>query len=327
MGSKLYLILSFLFSSLIVSAQSVQLNGKVVNEKNEPLPGVTVNVTGIRGITSDVEGRYRINLAPGKKYEIEFSAVGYAAKKVSDIEVGQGLDNELNVVLVVSSQNLEGVTVRASTRRQESTASLLNFQKNNTALSSGIAADFIRRTPDRNTGEVLKRVSGASIQDNKYVIIRGLSDRYNQALLNDAVMPSSEPDKKAFSFDIIPSAMIDNIIINKTATPDLPGEFAGGLVQINTKDIPNKDAISVGLSVGYNTQSTFKDFTSNPRNPTDWLGFDNGNRSISKQLASTSDYRLLTDAQKIEQTKTFPSNVQGRSKKGDSHYWIESVLV
>jgi hypothetical protein len=85
-------------------------------------------------------------------------------------------------------------------------------------MSSGLAADFIRRTPDRNTSDVLKRVSGASIQDNKFVVVRGLSDRYNQALLNNALMPSSEPDKKAFSFDVIPAAMIDNIIINKTAT-------------------------------------------------------------------------------------------------------------
>lgn len=315
MGSKLYLILPLILSSLFVSAQNIRLSGRIVNEKNEPLPGVTINIIGNKGITSDVEGRYSINLAPGNKYQIEFTAVGYAAKKVSDVEVGQGLDNELNIVMDVASQNLEGVTVRATTRRQESTASLLNFQKNNSALSSGIAADFIRRTPDRNTGEVLKRVSGASIQENKYVIVRGLSDRYNQALLNDALMPSSEPDKKAFSFDIIPSSMIDNIIINKTATPDLPGEFAGGLVQINTKDIPNKNAISLGFSVGYNTQSTFKNFTSNPRNSTDWLGFDNGDRSLPKGIVSTANYRSLTDEQKLEQTRTFPSNVYSEVEK------------
>ena len=96
-------------------------------------------------------------------------------------------------------------------------------------MSSGLAADFIRRTPDKNTGEVLKRVSGASIQDNRFVIVRGLSDRYNAAIINNAQLPSSEPDKKAFSFDVIPAALIDNIIINKTATPDLTGEFAGGV--------------------------------------------------------------------------------------------------
>ncbi len=304
----LTLLVAFL-SYTIASAQSINLTGKIVNNKNESLSGVSVKVVGGSGTTSDVEGRYRLSLAPGKRYELEFSTIGYAPKKVSEIEVGQTLDNELNIVLQVATQSMEGVVVRATTRRQESTASLLNFQRSNTALSSGLAADFIRRTPDKNTGEVLKRVSGASIQDNKYVIVRGLSDRYNQALINDAVMPSSEPDKKAFSFDIIPAAMIDNIIINKTATPDLPGEFAGGLVQINTRDIPARNYLSASISLGYNSQSTFKDFTSNSRNRTDWLGFDDGSRSLPAGIPSIPAYRSLSDQQKIEQTKTFPDDV------------------
>lgn len=298
-----------LLVATFIQAQTIKLSGKVVNEKNEPIAGVTVKITGGTGTSTDVEGRYSLTLVPGQKYELEFSAIGYAAKKVNEIEVGEKLDNELNLVLIAAAQNLEGVTVKATSRRQESTAALLNFQRNNTSLSSGIAADFIKRTPDKNTGEVLKRVSGTSIQDNKYVIVRGLSDRYNQALLNDAQMPSSEPDKKAFSFDIIPAVMIDNIIINKTATPDLPGEFAGGLVQINTKDIPTKNSLSVGISIGYNSQSTFKDFTSNPRKSTDWLGFDNGDRSLPSGMPSTTGYRSLTSEQKIERTKTFKGDV------------------
>jgi outer membrane receptor for ferrienterochelin and colicin len=109
-------------------------------------------------------------------------------------------DNNIDIVLEPSVKELEGIVIKSttSTRRQENTVAMLNFQRNNTALSSVMAADFIRQTPDKNTGEVLKRVSGASIQDNKYVIVRGLSDRYNQALLNDAPMPSSEPDKSIF---------------------------------------------------------------------------------------------------------------------------------
>jgi hypothetical protein len=96
-------------------------------------------------------------------------------------------------------------------------------------------------------------VSGASVQDNKFVIVRGLSDRYNSAMLNSALLPSSEPDKKAFSFDMFPAALIDNIIINKTATPEFTGEFTGGVVQVNTKDIPAKDVLTVGFGLGYNT--------------------------------------------------------------------------
>ena len=308
MTKKYFFILPLLFLSLFVSAQSIRLNGKVVNEKNEPVPGASVSVEGItRVIVADIEGRFSLNLETGKKYVITITSAGYNAKSVEDVEVKKGEEGNV-LTIVLENKSLDAVVVRTSVRR-ESTAALINFQKNNSSLSSGLAADFIRRTPDKNTGEVLKRVSGASIQDNKFVVVRGLSDRYNQALLNDAPMVSSEPDKKAFSFDIIPSAMIDNVIINKTATPDMPGEFAGGLVQINTRDIPNKSQLSVGLSVGYNTQSTFKDFTSNARNSTDWLGFDNGNRNLPKGIPSTVGYRKMTDAQKIEATKLFKGDV------------------
>lgn len=304
----LLLFIAVSFVSL-AHAQQLPFSGKVSDKANQPLAGVSVEVVGGDGVSTDVEGQFRLLLGSGKKYEIRFSAIGYETKLVTDVEVNAGVANELNVVLEEMRQEMAEVVVRAVSRNQESTHSLIMFQKNNTALSSGIAADFIRRTPDRNTGEVLKRVSGASIQDNKYVIIRGLSDRYNQALINNAVMPSSEPDKKAFSFDVIPAAMIDNIIINKTATPDLPGEFAGGIVQINTKDIPAKDFLSVGISLGFNTQSTFRDFISNPRNSTDWLGFDDGSRSLPSGLPSIAGFRMLSDAQKIEETKKFSDDV------------------
>ncbi len=313
MYPRLRLSLTFLFFSVfsVAFGQSQKLTGKVMNAKNEPLAGATISIAGTsRQVVADVEGKFYIALEPGKKYTLSISYIGYETKEVAEVDVTAAQENFLEIVLKQSSKsNLEGVVVKATSKRQETTNALLSFQKNNTAMSSGVAADFIRRTPDKNTGEVLRRVSGASIQDNKYVIVRGLSDRYNQALLNDAPMPSSEPDKKAFSFDIIPSSMIDNIIINKTATPDLPGEFAGGLVQIKTRDIPAKNSLSIGFSLGYNSQSTFKDFTSNGRNPLDWLGFDNGNRSLPGTIPSITGYRSLTDAQKIGQTKTFAGDV------------------
>jgi hypothetical protein len=291
-------------------AQTVKLTGKIVNDRNEPLPGVSVKVAeNNQGTTTNAEGTYSLSLAPGNKYTLLITAIGYESKSVSDVEVVAGQTNDLNVALDVAAKSETEVVVRSVTRRQESTNALLAFQKNNTSLSSGIAADFIRRTPDRNTGEVLKRVSGTSIQDNKFVVVRGLSDRYNQAFINNAPMPSSEPDRKAFSFDLIPSQMIDNIVINKTATPDLTGEFAGGLILIRTKDVPTKNLLSVNFSLGYNTQSTFKDFTSNKRNSTDWLGFDNGDRSLPASIPSITRYRSLTDADKIQLSKDFPGDV------------------
>jgi len=308
--------LLFILFSFSVSAQTYVFTGKVMNQRNEPVVGASVVVRpGNRAMVTDVEGRFSIQLEQGKKYSLQISAVSYVTKTIGEIEAGKDLDNHIDIVLQPAMKELEGVVVRGTTRRQENTAALLSFQRNNTALSSVLAADFIRQTPDKNTGEVLKRVSGASIQDNKYVIVRGLSDRYNQALLNDAPMPSSEPDKKAFSFDMIPAVMIDNIIINKTATPDLTGEFAGGLVQVNTRDIPSKSQLSVGLSLGYNTQSTFRDFVSNDRNALAWFGFDNGSRSLPAGIPGVSAYRAQTDEQKINSTRLFPDDVYAETTR------------
>jgi TonB-dependent receptor len=297
MLQRFTLFFTALFLTFNVLAQTtIKLSGRVLNEKNEPVSGATVLIEGTgKGNPADIEGRFSLNLEPGKKYTITISAVSYDTKKISDVEVGTNLDNTLEVVLLLSKKNeLGGVTVTASSRRQENTNALLSFQKNNTALSSGLAADFIRRTPDKNTGEILKRVSGASIQDNKFVIVRGLSDRYNAATINNAQMTSTEPDKKAFSFDVIPAALVDNIVINKTATPEFTGEFAGGLVQINTKDVPTKNFLNVGFSIGLNTQSAFKDFVSNERNKTDWLGYDDGTRSVPSAFPKNPQaYRIL----------------------------------
>jgi len=212
---------------------------------------------------------------------------------VEEIDPASLVDEPLVIVLEPKVTTGESIVIR-STRRQESTVALMTFQRTSSSMSSGLAADFIRRTPDKNTGEVLKRVSGASIQDNRFVIVRGLSDRYNAAMLNSAQLPSSEPDRKAFSFDMFPAALVDNIIIHKTATPEFTGEFSGGLVQVNTRDIPTKDVLTVGVGVGYNNQSTFKPFTSNARNQYDWLGFDDGTRRLPDSFpANARVYRGL----------------------------------
>jgi outer membrane receptor for ferrienterochelin and colicin len=316
---KLSLVFGLLIGFIFVSSaqQTLRLNGKVLNEKNEPVPSATIGLNGqSRQIAADVEGRFVLLLEPGKKYTISISAAGYLAKTLEEVEVKQGEDNSITIVLEQKGKLAE-VVVKSSVRK-ESTSATLNLQKNNTALSSVISADFIRRTPDKNTGEVLKRVSGASIQDNKFVVIRGLADRYNAALINNAQLPSSEPDKKAFSFDVIPSVLIDNIIINKTATPDLTAEFAGGLVQIQTKDVPGKDVLSVGISFGFNTQSAFRDFVSNQRGSTDFLGIDH-QRAIPAGFPGKDDYNALgklqnADQQKAGLSRLFSSNAYAQKQ-------------
>lgn len=307
----LLLLMTVLAAHLHGLAQSaVKLSGKVINTRNEPVPGATVTIEGTnKKAAADVEGRFSFQLETGKKYVLIVSSAGYSTKSVEDVTVSAD-ENANNISVVLENKSELGEVVVRTSVKKETTSALINLQRNNIAVSSGIAADLIRRTPDRTTGEVLKRVSGTSIQDNKFVIVRGLSDRYNAAFINNAQLPSSEPDRKAFSFDVIPSNMIDNIVINKTATPELTGEFAGGLIQVQTKDIPSKKFLSIGVQWGYNTNSTFKDFYSNPRTNTDWLGWDNGTRKFPSGFPATrQEYGQMPTNGQIEKSQLFQDDV------------------
>ena len=300
----LSLNLLLILGTLTVFAQQTgRISGKVVDSKTgETLIGLTVKVTNATlGASTDIEGRYALgNLNPGK-YDLTFSYIGYQTKNITGIEVLGGKVTNLDVIMEESSSMALDEVVITATLRQESISALYAQQKNSISISSGITSELIKRTPDRNTSDVLKRVSGASIQDNKFVIIRGLADRYNSSILNNAVLPSSEPDRKAFSFDIIPSNLIDRVVVNKTASPDLPGDFAGGVIQVITRDVPEENFLNASISFGSNSQTTFKDFTSNARNKYDFLGFDDGSRKLPAGFPSSfQTYNPLSNAEKAK---------------------------
>lgn len=312
MRTKSLLLLSpLLFFALITIAQTGKIAGKVLNAKNEPLAGVSIKIIGATGgATTDVEGRYTITLSAGKKYNIDFTAVGYNIKAISDIEVTAGQVTTLDITMEVTGKNLAGVTVTATrnTARRETVNSVIQFQKNTNTVASVVSAESIRRSPDRNTGEVLKRTPGASLIDGKFLVIRGLADRYNQAMLNGILLTSTEPDRKTFSFDIIPAPMIDNIIINKAFVPELPGEWAGGLIQVNTKDIPSKNFFNIQIGTGFNTQTFGKDFYKAKGGGLDWLGIDNGARGLPPSYTTKSGFNMMTQEQRNAVGKEMNNN-------------------
>ena len=290
MKQKIILLLFFVPAVLVTWAQGEGIiAGKIVDAKNSvAVAGATVTLQNGVARTSDVEGRFQVSL-PAGTYSVTVSAVGYAAKTITDVAVKASGVAELNVLLEPKVGEMTAVVVTASARR-ESVASVLSLQKNNASISDGISSEAIKKSPDKNIGEVLKRVSGTSIQDDKFVVVRGLSDRYNTALINGALLPSTEPDRRAFSFDIVPSSMIDNILINKTASPDLPGDFSGGLIQIQTKDIPFKSFLTLSASSGYNSISTGKPFRIGQLRNTDYLGFDDGTRLLPQNFPGRNRY-------------------------------------
>ena len=312
------LFFGILFMS-VASAQALKLSGKVVNEKNETLPAVSVKLNTGAGTTTNVDGGFSLTLNAGIKYQLTFTAIGYADKTVSDVEVLNGQPNELNIVLATSSKDLGNVvvTARASNARRETINSMIAFQKNTNTVAQVVSAEAIRRSPDRNTGEILKRVPGTSIQEGKYLVVRGLADRYNQAMLNGILLSSTEPDRKTFSFDIFPAPMIENIVINKAFVPEFPGEWAGGLVQVNTKDVPSRGFLNVQIGTNFNTQTINHDFFTYKGGNNDWLGYDDGTRALPGNFPHKSDFNLLNQQEKTAIGKNF-ENVWSTQKNSSN---------
>ncbi|WP_160716257.1 TonB-dependent receptor [Chitinophaga solisilvae] len=314
---QLWTLLLLFITNAAVAGDPAKITGKVTDKKTgDPLIGLTVLVSGTgKGAATDVDGRYNIPVQPGK-YTLEFKFMGYQAKVISEVTVTAGKTTYLDVVMEEpSSKKLQEVVI-TGTAKQESINALLTLQKNTSTVAQVVSAEAIRKSPDRNTAEVLKRVSGASMQEGKYLVVRGLADRYNQATVNGALMSSTEPDRKTFSFDLFPSNIVENIIINKAAVPELPGEFAGGLVQVNTKDIPSENFLTIMAGTGVNTGTTGKDFYSYKGGKRDWLGLDDGTRSIPGVFPATKNeyFDNYTTEQKIAVSKAFPNNWSTFSK-------------
>jgi len=175
--------------------------------------------------------------------------------------------------------------------KQETISSTINFQKKSLVILDIVSSESINKTPDANISGVLKRVGGASIQNDKFIIVRGLADRYNSVSLNGALIGSTEPDKKSFSFDLVPSNLVDNLTVTKTASPEITGEFSGGLVNIVTK-VPSRQIKQLSLGLGYGSLSTFNN------------GWKLNTTYLPNDFLSTKQFRSLpTDARRAESDK------------------------
>ena len=252
--------------------QMGRISGKVLSHLGSPLPGASVKVLqNNQTVQSSVDGSYSIDIKAGS-YTIEASYISFQTKRITEIEVTGGNSTNLNIVLNEATNTLSQVVVTGSYKK-ESIAGLLTQQKNAASVTDGISAEQIARTADNNIGQVLKRVSGVTTIDNKYVVVRGLSDRYNQAMVDGVVLPSTSMNRRNFSFDVVPQELVSNVVINKTATPDMSAEFSGGQVSVNTMDIPTENFASLSLGTGINSQNSGRTFLSlGERKNMDYLG-------------------------------------------------------
>jgi len=279
-------------------AQTGKITGKVINAgSGQPLGGASIlliNKTTEKA--ADQNGLFSFNkLEPGL-YSIKCTYTGFQDKIIEEIVVKDNENTDISISLDSKLSDEVVVTTKRIKAAGETIASLLIAQKNSANVSDGITAESIKRTPDKSSSDVIKRVSGASIQDDRFAIIRGLNDRYNSAFINGAPLPSTESDRKAFAFDIFPSAILDNLVIFKTATPDKTGEFGGGIIEITTKSTSPKRIGTILIGQGFNSLITGKNrLYSEMQGSKDWLGLDDGSRALPKGLPTKIGFLNLPD--------------------------------
>lgn len=251
-------ILFSLFSLSALIAQS-QISGKIIDKGNgEGLVGAAVVLEGTtRGVLTDIEGNFTLPVEVGT-YTISISFISYETAKVQ-VVVKANEVSYVNHAMAESKNELQEVIIVATPERSGSVAMMIE-RKRAMQVSDGVSADLIRKTPDRTTSDVLKRVTGASIQEGKFAIIRGMNDRYNAGYLDGALLPSTEADRKAFAFDVVPANLIDNLVILKAGSPDMIGDFGGGVIKINAKAVPERFTQSITIGEQMHSLTTFKDF-------------------------------------------------------------------
>ena len=271
-----------LFLSVRAFSQAGIIRGKITDAKNgEALIGATVLIQGTtNGTTSDLDGNYSLErLKPGK-YVLVFRYVSFTPQIVKDVEVSKNGVTLLNVPLQPMSVGLKQVEIKARGIRNTE-AAMMTIQKKSSNVIEAMSSEQIQRSGDSDAAGALKRVTGVSVVDGKYVYVRGLNDRYSKTTLNGAEIPGLDPNKYTVQMDIFPSSLIANIIVYKSFSPDLPGDFTGGLVNIETRDFPERFTLEAGTALSYNTNANFnKNFITYQGSPTDFLGYDNGLRGI-----------------------------------------------
>lgn len=269
--------------------------GVVKTREGETLLEALVTVIGRKDYsTSDVEGRYRIELPPGT-YQLRVQYELHRPARVKNVRVVAGRLSRVDVILDPDVTAVEEVTAVEAEVERSSSATQLFLRKNAAQASDSVGAQDIAKTPDRNAADAVKRVVGTTVVDGRYIFIRGLGDRYTNTMLNGSPLPSPEPDRQAVPLDMFPALVLSDLTVSKTFTPDMPGDFAGGSLNIHTRDLPNKFLFQSTLGIGANSESTFGKRLSYPGGSLDWLGIDDGGRRLPPQVPPSRVTRLTPD--------------------------------
>ncbi len=281
----------FILIPFIAEGQSSAstLVGRVYDKATgEPVIGATIFFPDIKkGATTDLDGFYIVEKLPAGVFKTEISCISYKTVKIDDLEIKPG-KNSFDLVLEESASFLEEAVV-TSVKRMNSEIAIVQATRSAGVVMSGLSSRQITKSQDRNAAEVVRRIPGVSIINDRYIIVRGLPSRYNNVWVNNSSVPSTEADSRSFSFDILPSSQLESIMIVKSQSAEIPSDFSGGFVKISTGSMPDKPEFSVSYGTGINSVTHFNDHYGNRGSSTDFLGFDSGERSVKSFVPQRLD--------------------------------------
>jgi hypothetical protein len=272
--------------------------GRVVDsETGRALPGAQVVIDGTSiGVLAGVDGRYIVVRAPSGFVDVRAIMIGFAPKMITGVAVPPGAAVEVNISLDPTALELDAIVVTAAEERG-SVARALDDQRMALNVVSAISREEMSRSPDGDAAEVVKRVSGVTVQDGKYVYVRGLGERYTTTTLNGSRVPSPEPERKVVPLDLFPSGMLETITTSKTFTPDLPGDFSGAQVNIQTRTFPTRRQYSFSASTGFNTAATNRSIPFAPGVGGEWLGLAASDRRIPAEVQPFGNFQTTAPTQ------------------------------
>lgn len=316
-----------ILAAQLASAQTGTIRGKVIDaELGETLPGASVVLEGTTtGAPTDLDGNYSIeNLAPGT-YNLVCKFISFDPDTLKGVKVVAGEVTIADFNLGAAAIDIKEFTVAAKQQRNTDNF-MLQMQKKSAQVMDGMSAQQMAKSGDSDAAGAVKRVTGVSVEGGKYVYVRGLSDRYSKTLLNGAEIPGLDPNRNSVQLDLFPTSLIENMTVVKSFSPDLPASFTGGLINIETKDFPERYTFQFSTSQGFNTQANFRpDFLHYDGGKLDGLGMDDGSRAIPEYVQNNGIPFRSEDPQGVSAaTQSFSNNWNptGRSSRQNESYSV-----
>ncbi len=286
-----FLIATAFSSPHAAAADTGTLKGKVTSEETgKALPGATVVIldTKLGGFTRPT-GEFQINRIPVGTYSVAVSRIGNETDTISNVVISADQTTEISVAMKIKVTKGQEVVVQARVQRNNENILLVDRRKA-AEVSDGISSEGMEKSGSSDAGEAIEKVTGVSVTDGKYVAVRGLGDRYSGVTVNGSQMPSMDPNKKAVQLDMLPAGMLESIVASKTFTPDKPGDFTGGGVNVSTRSFPEKFSLKISGGTGNNFQSSQgSDILGYAGSGTDWLGMDDGMRDLPSVFDNLQD--------------------------------------